>query len=184
MRKLKFQNSGTLGQTATLSEISLENEQFSVINVPLSSKDEPFILTTPETVINEEGCNVVEVEVHIPFIQNDPICVPMLVVPKSDLSDRVPVIVGTNILRICHEKLEYLDEEVKIPKQWNTAFLSSHNNSGVVRSSNRRPLTLHPSSFMTVSGMVKMKGSSFDDNGTLITENCSDIGTANIGTQI
>ena len=26
---------------------------------------------------------------------------------------------------------------------------------------------------MTVSGMVKMKGSSFDDNGTLITENCS-----------
>ena len=115
----------------------------------------------------------VEVEVHIPFIQNDPICVPMLVVPKSDLSDRVPVIVGTNILRICHEKLECLDEEVKIPKQWNTAFLSLHNNSGVVRSSNRRPLTLQPSSFMTVSGMVKMKGSSFDDNGTLITENCS-----------
>jgi hypothetical protein len=97
----------------------------------------------------------------------------MLVVPKSDLSDRVPVIVGTNILRICHEKLECLDEEDKISKQWNTAFLSLHNNSGVVRSSNRRPLTLHPSSFMTVSGMVKMKGSSFDDNGTLITENCS-----------
>jgi uncharacterized protein YfaT (DUF1175 family) len=47
--------------------------------------------------------------------------------------------------------------EAKIPKQWNTAFLSVHNNSGVVRSSNRRPLTLHPSSFMTVSGMVKMK---------------------------
>jgi hypothetical protein len=41
----------------------------------------------------------------------------MLVVPKSDLSDRVPVIVGTNILRICHEKLECLDEEAKIPKQ-------------------------------------------------------------------
>jgi hypothetical protein len=84
-------------QTTTLSEISLENEKFSVINVPLSSKDEPFILTIPETVINEEGCNVngrlpycgyVEVEVHIPFIQNDPICVPMLVVPKSDLSDK------------------------------------------------------------------------------------------------
>ena len=26
---------------------------------------------------------------------------------------------------------------------------------------------------MTVSGMVKMKGSSSNDNGTLITENCS-----------
>jgi hypothetical protein len=42
----------------TLSEISLENEKLSVIKVPLSSKDEPFILTIPETVITEEGCNV------------------------------------------------------------------------------------------------------------------------------
>ena len=41
-----------------LSEISLENEQFSVIKVPLSLKDEPFILTIPETGITEEGCNV------------------------------------------------------------------------------------------------------------------------------
>jgi hypothetical protein len=57
-----------------------------------------------------------------------------LVVPKFDLSDIVPVIVGTNILRVCHEKLDCLDEEVKIPKkQWKTAFLSLHNNSGVVR---------------------------------------------------
>jgi hypothetical protein len=48
----------TLWQTTTLSEISLENEQFSVIKVPLSSKDEPFILTIPETVITDEGSNV------------------------------------------------------------------------------------------------------------------------------
>jgi hypothetical protein len=51
----------------------------------------------------------VEVEVHIPFIQNDSICVPMLVVQKSDLSDRVPVIVGTNILRICHERSDTVE---------------------------------------------------------------------------
>jgi hypothetical protein len=44
--------------TTTLSEISLENEQLSVIKVPLSLKDEPFILTIPETGITEEGCNV------------------------------------------------------------------------------------------------------------------------------
>jgi hypothetical protein len=42
----------------TLSEISLENEQFSVIRIALSSKDEPFIVTIPTTVITEEGCNV------------------------------------------------------------------------------------------------------------------------------
>ena len=40
-------------------------------------------------------------------------------------------------------------------------------------SSNKRPLTLLPSSVMTVYGMLKMKGSFFDDNGTLITDNCS-----------
>jgi len=55
----------------------------------------------------------VEVEVQIPFIQNDPICIPMLVVPKSDLSDRVPVIVGANILRICHEKLHSMDISIR-----------------------------------------------------------------------
>jgi hypothetical protein len=43
--------------TTTLFEISLENKQFSVIKVPLSSRDEPFILSIPETVITEEGCN-------------------------------------------------------------------------------------------------------------------------------
>jgi hypothetical protein len=42
----------------------------------------------------------VKVEVQIPFIQNHPICIPMLVVTKSDLSDRVPVIVGITILRV------------------------------------------------------------------------------------
>jgi hypothetical protein len=55
----------------------------------------------------------VEVEIQIPFIQNGPMCIPILVVPKSDLSDRVPDIVGTNILRICQEKLDCLDEEFK-----------------------------------------------------------------------
>ena len=66
-----------------------------------------------------------------------------------------------------------LDDKVKIPKRWNIAFLSLHKNYGVVRSSNRRSLALLPSSLMSVSGMIKMKGSSGDDNGTLITENCS-----------
>ena len=62
--------------------------------------------------------------------------------------------------------LECLDEEVYIPKNWNTAFISLHNNYCVVRSLNMCPLTLQSSSVMTVSGMVKMKGSSLDDNGT------------------
>ena len=43
----------------------------------------------------------------------------------------------------------------------------------MVRSSNKRPLTLLPSSVVTVYGMLKMKGSFFDDNGTLITDNCT-----------
>ena len=39
----------------------------------------------------------VKVEVQIPLIQNHPICIHMSVVTKSDLSDRVPVIVGITI---------------------------------------------------------------------------------------
>jgi hypothetical protein len=43
----------------------------------------------------------VEVEIQIPFIQNGPICIPILVVPKSDLSDRVPVIFGFPFRQSC-----------------------------------------------------------------------------------
>lgn len=97
----------------------------------------------------------------------------MLVVPRSDYSEKVPVIVGTNILRLCMDRVDSCEEEVKIPKQWNVAFSSLQgNNSGVVRSSNKRPLKLLPSSVMTVSGLVKMKGDT-GNNETLVTENCS-----------
>lgn len=42
----------------------------------------------------------VEVEVKLPFLRDNPFFVPMLVVPMSDYSKKVPVIVGTNILRL------------------------------------------------------------------------------------
>ncbi|CAC5391254.1 unnamed protein product [Mytilus coruscus] len=96
----------------------------------------------------------------------------MLVVPRSDYTDKVPVIVGTNILRLGMELVHCLDDDISIPKQWDVAFSSiQDNSSGVVRSSNKRPFKLFPSSVMTISGIVKLK----DDANTesLVTENRS-----------
>ncbi|CAC5391273.1 unnamed protein product [Mytilus coruscus] len=46
----------------------------------------------------------VEVKVQIPFLQGEPFYVPMLVVPRFDYTEKVPVIVGTNILRVVSVK--------------------------------------------------------------------------------
>jgi hypothetical protein len=88
----------------TLQRINMDNEL-------ILHAYHPFLQMFPFRQSCTHG--YVEVEIQIPFIQNGPICIPILVVPKSDLSDRVPVIFGTNILRICQEKLDCLDEEFK-----------------------------------------------------------------------
>ncbi|CAG2226862.1 unnamed protein product [Mytilus edulis] len=114
----------------------------------------------------------VEVEVQIPFLPGESFYVPMLVVPRSDYTNKVPVIVGTNILRLGMEVVHCLDDDISIPKQWDVAFSSiQDNSSGVVRSSNRRPFKLFPSSVMTISGIVKLKGDV--NTETLVTENRS-----------
>ncbi|CAG2235507.1 unnamed protein product [Mytilus edulis] len=114
----------------------------------------------------------VEVEVQIPFLPGESFYVPMLVVPRSDYTNKVPVIVGTNILRLGMELVHCLDDDISIPKQWDVAFSSiQDNSSGVVRSSNRRPFKLFPSSVMTISGIVKLKGDV--NTETLVTENRS-----------
>ncbi|VDI45425.1 Hypothetical predicted protein [Mytilus galloprovincialis] len=115
----------------------------------------------------------VEVEVQIPFLPGESFYVPMLVVPRSDYTNKVPVIVGTNILRLGMELVHCLDDDdISIPKQWDVAFSSiQDNSSGVVRSSNRRPFKLFPSSYMTISGIVKLKGDV--NTETLVTENRS-----------
>ncbi|CAG2226845.1 unnamed protein product [Mytilus edulis] len=108
----------------------------------------------------------VEVEVQIPFLPGESFYVPMLVVPRSDYTNKVPVIVGTNILRLGMELVHCLDDDISIPKQWDVAFSSiQDNSSGVVRSSNRRPFKLFPSSVMTISGIVKLKSSISQGNG-------------------
>ncbi|CAC5391265.1 unnamed protein product [Mytilus coruscus] len=59
----------------------------------------------------------VEVKVHIPFLQGEPFYVPMLVVPRSDYTEKVPVIVGTNILRLGMELVHCPGDNISIPKQ-------------------------------------------------------------------
>ena len=84
-------------------------------------------------------------EVYPPF--------PLLVVPTIDYHEKVPVIVGTNIISCLKEhNLESCD----VPHTWQLAFSSVANNSvGVVKSTTHD--TLQPMEVKTITGLVRKK---------------------------
>lgn len=65
----------------------------------------------------------VELEICVPCFGNSSYAIPALVVPQTNYSKIVPVIVGTNFIRICRNTYEQtLDEDV--PDEWRVAFNS------------------------------------------------------------
>lgn len=97
----------------------------------------------------------IEAEINVPFLQNKPMLVPVLVVPDTQCSGQVPVIIGTNIIRTCKDMSgSGLDRDV--PQEWNIAFQSLQNNVvGVVRSTNKRTMTIKPMESKTITGSVR-----------------------------
>ena len=63
--------------------------------LPLEKCDLDIKVADGFTLTYEE---YVTVEVTVPFLQNEQISVPMLVVPLTEYTETVPVIVGTNII--------------------------------------------------------------------------------------
>ena len=87
-----------------------------------------------------------------------------LVVPTTKYSLTVPVIVGTNAIRICKTQC---NNDTEIPKEWKTAFISLQKSKiGVVKSTNKFDITVQPSETVVLSGLVRKKINS----GAAITE--------------
>ena len=61
-----------------------------------------------------------EAEVCIPESEHEPAIIPILVVPVTNYSGQVPVIVGTNIF--AELKVHAHETDIDIPTAWNTAF--------------------------------------------------------------
>ena len=127
-------------------------------------------LSPTPTLISIENCNLkvegaggytlpylgyIECGLQIPFLGQQIIEVPALVVPTTDYSLNIPVVVGTNVIKICREKCT---DTTDIPEEWQTAFLSlQQSRVGVVKSTNTSNIQIQPMEAVTLSGFLRKK---------------------------
>lgn len=58
--------------------------------------------------------------ISVPFLEENSFDLPVLVVPNTKSNSDIPVIIGTNFIRLC--KLKSTNENV--PEEWDIAFQS------------------------------------------------------------
>ena len=98
----------------------------------------------------------VEVEVRIPRSNSDPISVvaPVLVTETTKYKHKVPVIIGTNILRIVRDHTSVSNKEFSDP--WELAIENLNERQSIpVRTTNMHVMTIGPNEVKTIHGIVK-----------------------------
>ena len=94
----------------------------------------------------------VELEICVPCFGSSSYAIPALVVPQTNYSKNVPVIVGTNFIRICREAHEQSGDEVQ--EEWKLAF-SSLTDETPVKSTNKYAIQIAPNETKVIRGIVK-----------------------------
>jgi len=106
----------------------------------------------------------VEVDLKIPFFEKA-FPVPLLVVSRTDYNEKVPIVIGTNVLNLCNDAKRSHD---KVPSSWNVAMSSLCTDTRFVHSTNKRTVKLLPTAIKTVSGIVNVKNG---ESKNALTEN-------------
>lgn len=105
----------------------------------------------------------IEADITVPSLNDNTITIPLLVVPDTEYNQKVPIIIGTNVIRL-FRNTEFAG---MVPEAWQNAFVTLFDYSGVpVRSTNRRPIILRPNEMKTIHGLAR----SVDDMNIAITE--------------
>ncbi|MCG8034660.1 MAG: DDE-type integrase/transposase/recombinase, partial [Candidatus Thiodiazotropha taylori] len=104
----------------------------------------------------------IEAEISVPILSNSVFNVPLLVVSDTQYNTKVPIIIGTNLIRLC--KTESTSKEV--PVEWQTAFDCLCNESIPVKTTNNHSLRIGPNEVKTIHGIARKSG----DFDTAITE--------------
>ena len=95
----------------------------------------------------------IECTFEVPCLGAQEIHVPVLVVPTTQYSLKVPVVVGTNVIKQCRDMCT---QENDIPKEWSNAFVSfQQGRVGVVKSTNKLDIEVQPMEIITTSGLVR-----------------------------
>lgn len=80
------------------------------------------------------------------------IYIPVLVVPSTQYNMKVPVIIGTNAIRIARDQCS----QTEVPQEWKDAFLSLQNGFvGIVKSTNKKEIEIKPMETLTLSGFCR-----------------------------
>ena len=91
-------------------------------------------------------------EIHIPFLHDRSLWIPVLIVQDKQYPGQVPVIIGTNAIA----RFRALSCEQAVPEAWDIAFQSLQDNAvGIVKSTNRRPITIKPMESKVITGSVR-----------------------------
>ncbi|XP_062612631.1 uncharacterized protein LOC134274364 [Saccostrea cucullata] len=114
----------------------------------------------------------IECSVKIPFMDVE-LFVPVLIVPDTDFNRTCPMIIGTNVLRICRDLLGEDSNEMKIaPKEWRVALKSMQGKCYHVKSVCKKPIIVQPNESTVVKGRVRgLPG----NNMTMVSENCDNM---------
>lgn len=111
----------------------------------------------------------IEASIGIPFLDGE-LDVPVLIIPSTSYGLSVPVVIGTNVIRLCKEQCS---DSADIPQEWNTAFLSVHSGYvGSVKSTNNTSIDVKPGETVTISGFTR-KVRNADAAVTETSENAS-----------
>jgi hypothetical protein len=110
----------------------------------------------------------IEARIKVPFIKDKSFDVPVLIVPMTENNITLPVIIGTNFIRICGSEIGN-KQHTDLPEAWNMAIDSLIDDSvGIVKSTKR--YTLQPYESKTITGIVR-KSRNVE---SAVTESCSD----------
>ena len=158
---VEFNGIETLALIDSGSQISTISEEFYN-----SMNPKPVLYSIKEMGLKVEGAGghilsymgTIACTLAVPFLQNQVIETAALVLPTTEYSLKVPVIVGTNAINKCRERCEKSTGE--IPTQWKNAFIALQlSHIGVVKSTNKTTIQVQPNETITVSGFVRKKKS-------------------------
>ena len=96
----------------------------------------------------------IEADIVVPSLGNTLYKAPVLVVENTDYNCRVPVIIGTNVIRLCKQASNDSSES-NIPAEWQVAFDSMCNEILPVKTTNNFSIKVAPGEVKTLSGFVR-----------------------------
>ena len=96
----------------------------------------------------------IEADIVVPSLGNTLYKAPVLVVENTDYNRRVPVIIGTNVIRLCKQASNDSSES-NIPAEWQVAFDSMCNEILPVKTTNNFSIKVAPGEVKTLSGFVR-----------------------------